>query len=142
MPDRYYVHVTVPGRVESVRPVAGFLVALARRHQVPRADEPLFENAIVEVLNNAIVHAPSDPEGTLHCDFEIHGGRLCLRILNEAARAPVALTCATDLHDIEAEAWQQLPQSGYGLYLMRAVFPDIRPVTVDGRHGVEMTMSF
>lgn len=143
MPDHYVAHVTVPGRVESVRPVAAFLVALARGFDVPRAGETLFENAIVEGLNNAIVHAPREPEGTLHCEFEFEPGRcLKIRLMNEAVRAPVALTFASELNPSGVDAWQQVPQSGYGLYLMRAVFTDIRPVTVDGQHGVEMTLMF
>jgi anti-sigma regulatory factor (Ser/Thr protein kinase) len=139
MDDCFVATLTMPGRIESVRPVATFFVDLARRLCVPQAAQSLFENAIVEALNNAVEH--SDP-GRLTCELESRGSELCIRVLSEGARAPVALAAGAELAVLTADAWQQVPDSGYGLSLMRAVFPDIRPIARDGVHGIEMTLTY
>ena len=48
--DCCFASVTVPSRVESVRLAASFLVQAAKNMHVPRADDSLFELAIVEAL--------------------------------------------------------------------------------------------
>jgi anti-sigma regulatory factor (Ser/Thr protein kinase) len=141
MNDRFVVSVDVPGRIETVRPVAAFLVALAQRLQVAAAADTLFENAIVEALNNALEHTNRQGQTSLHCEFELEGRRLSIRVLDPASEGPVALPQASALALPMPESWRDVPESGYGLYLMRAVFPDVRPVTRDGRFGVEMSLT-
>jgi len=139
MHDHFVASLTVPGRIETVRPVATFLVDLARRAGVPQAAQSLFENAVVEALNNAVEH--SEP-GRLTCELESCSGRLTIRVLSEGARSPVALAGGAEIGALSADAWERLPETGYGLYLMRAVFPDVRPISRDGVHGVEMTLTY
>ena len=137
--------VTVPGRVDSVRSAASLLVSMARQMNVPGAERALFEVALVEALSNAIKHNARDDEAALRCDFELAGRTLTIRVLDEGARAPVALAVPTGVApwaDATAEAWQSIPESGYGLYVMREVFPEIAPVTRDGSHGIELKLTF
>jgi len=137
--------VRVPGRIESVRPAAAFLVGMARNLHVPTADDHMFEVAIVEALSNAIKHNPRDGHASLQCELEVSGRSLTVRVLDEAARTPMALTVPTGSipwSDATGDAWETIPDSGYGLYLMRAVFPTIKPVTRDGRHGIELQLTF
>lgn len=133
--------VTVPGRIDAVRPVAAFLVDVARRLEVAAASASLFENAVVEALNNAVEHSARQPDGSVHCEVELDGRRFTIRLLDEAAPTPVALTAPADMAPPVPQSWQDIPESGYGLYLMRAVFSDIRPVTHKGRHGIEMSLA-
>ena len=142
MTHSFVTSITVPRRPDSVRPAAAFLVDTARSLDVPAASNSLFENAIVEALNNAIQHNSQDPGAALRCEFELVGRSLTIRIIDEAAQSPVALTVPTGVTPITAETWQQIPESGYGLYLIRAVFPDVRAVTRNGRHGIEMQLTF
>jgi anti-sigma regulatory factor (Ser/Thr protein kinase) len=144
-PDRLLASVTVPGRIESVRPAASLLVSMARHLRVPAAEQTLFEVALVEALSNAIRHNARDEEAPLRCDFELAGRTLTIRVLDEGIHAPVSLTVPTGAapwSDATAEAWEAIPETGYGLYLMRAVFPEIKPVTHDGRHGIELQLTF
>jgi anti-sigma regulatory factor (Ser/Thr protein kinase) len=145
MKDRVVASVTVPARIESVRPAAAFLVGISRNLQVPAAGNTLFEVAIVEALSNALKHNTHDGESALHCELELAGRSLRIRVLDEAARAPVALavpTGAIPWSDATADSWETIPEAGYGLYLMREVFQQIRPVTREGRHGIEMELTF
>jgi len=145
MSDRIVVRVTVPRRIEMVRPAAACLVEAARALQVPAAAGQLFEVAIVEALNNAISHNAGDDGGTIHGELELSGRSLVVRVLDEAARAPYALTCPVGPAPWPAptpDAWETVRETGYGLYLMQAVFPDVRAVTRDGRHGIEMALTF
>jgi len=142
MTDSFVTSITVPRRLDAVRPAASFLVDTARSLDVPAASNSLFENAIVEALNNAVQHNLQDPDASLHCEFELHGRLLTIRVLDEAARSPAELTVPAAGTPIAADTWQQIPESGYGLYLIRAVFPDVRAVRRNGRHGVEMQLTF
>jgi anti-sigma regulatory factor (Ser/Thr protein kinase) len=145
MEDHLVASITVPGRIESVRPAAAFLVDMARNLRVPVAEDNLFEVAVVEALSNALRHNTRENEGTLHCELELAGRCLTIRVLDDAARAPLALTMpmgAIPWSDATADSWETIPETGYGLYLMRAVFPQIKPVTRDGRHGIEMELTF
>jgi len=145
MSDRLTASVTVPGRIESVRPVAAFLVEMARGAGVPAADNHLFEVALVEAIGNALKHNVRDGAAPIHCELEVSGRVLCIRVLDEAARAPLSLAIPTGgvpWSDASAETLNGVPESGYGLYVIRAVFPEIAPVTHDGRHGIELKLTF
>ena len=136
---------TVPGRIDSVRPAAAFLVKAARGRGIPAVEQPLFEVAIVEALNNALMHNSRDGEEPLHCELDVQGNRLRVRILDEAARSPVVLTLPLSPAPAPLEtpeSWSDIPESGYGLHLIHAVFPQLRPITRDGMHGIEMELTF
>jgi len=143
--DTLLASVTVPGRIESVRPAASLLVSMARHLKVPAAERSLFEVALVEALSNAIKHNVRDHAAPLQCDFELAGHTLIIRVLDEGARAPIALTVPSGTapwSNLTADAWESIPESGYGLYVMREVFPEITTVTRDGRHGIELKLTF
>jgi anti-sigma regulatory factor (Ser/Thr protein kinase) len=145
MTDGYLARVTVPGRIESIRPTACFVVEAARNLGVSAAASSLFEVAVVEALTNALEHNIRDAEASLICELELAGRTLTIRVLDAGARAPVALTVPAGpapWPEPTPESWESIPESGYGLYLMRAVFPQIRPLSRDGHHGIEMELSF
>ena len=145
MADHALASVRVPGRIEWVRPTACFVVEAVRNLRLPVADNRLFEVAIVEALTNAIEHNVREADAPLVCEFEVDGQRLIVRVLDEGARAPVAFALPAGpapWPEPTLDSWESIPESGYGLYLMRAVFPTIRPVSRDGRHGIEMELSF
>ena len=145
MSDRFVASLTLPARIQSVRVAASFLVEAARSFAVPIVDNQLFEVAIVEALNNAVQHNPRDGASNLHCELEVAGHRLTVRVLDEGMRVPVVLTlpaAAVPVPDPSGERLESIPHDGYGLYLIRAVFPDVRPVTKDGCHGVELQLSY
>ena len=144
MADHYLASVRVPGRIEWVRPTACFVVEAARNLRLPVADNRLFEVAIVEALTNALEHNVRDEHAALVCEFELGERTLVVRVLDEGARAPVAFVIPAGpapWPEPTLESWESIPESGYGLYLMRAVFPEIRPVSRDGHHGIEMELS-
>ena len=143
--ERLLASVTMPGRIDSVRPAASLLVSMARQLKVPAAERSLFEVAIVEALSNAIKHNVRDAAAPLRCDFELADRTLTIRVLDEGAHAPLALTVPTGAvpwANAVADAWESIPETGYGLYVMREVFPEIAPVTRDGRHGIELKLTF
>lgn len=143
--DHFLASVRVPGRIEAVRPVACFLIEAARSVGVPMASDRLFEVAIVEAVTNALEHNARSGDAQLHCEFELAGRRVMIRVLDEAARAPLVLTIPAGpapWPEPTLESWESIPESGYGLYLMRSVFPEIHPVSRDGMHGLEMALTF
>lgn len=146
MNDHHLASITVPGRVASVRPAAAFLVGMARGFGVPAADDHLFEVALVEALSNALKHNVRDSaDRALHCEIEVAGRSLSVRVLDEAAAAPLALAVPTGAMrgpDPTPGSWETIPDAGYGLYLIGAVFSTIAPVTRGEHHGVELKLIF
>ena len=133
---------TVPARIDGVRTAASFFLDHARAQQVAAAANPLFEVAIVEALNNAVHHNVAAGDGNLRCEFEVSAARVIVRVFDERVTAPFlpVLPVTEPLPDFGPENWQIVPDSGYGLHLIRAVF-EARPVTRDGLHGIELELS-
>ncbi len=131
---------TVPNRVESVRPLTAFLVQAARQWNVPAAAEPVFEVAVSEAITNAVKHGPADSEGaTIRCDIELEEGLLTLRIIDGG---PGFSLQPRRMPDVSPEHIETLPEAGYGLPLIQTVFPIVRAISVDGRFGVELGLKY
>lgn len=129
---------TVPRRVESVRPATAFVVNTARALSVPAAEEPIFEVAVSEAITNAVRHGGEPESAMITCQLQLDRGDFTLRVMDggDAFDLP-----KTDLPDISAGQIEALPASGYGVPIMRSVFPVVRVINVNGRFGVEMTLT-
>jgi anti-sigma regulatory factor (Ser/Thr protein kinase) len=136
-----YASVTVPSRVESIRLAADFLVQAARNMQVPRADDSRFESAIVEALNNAMEHGNADqrPDAVTVCELELVGRRLTVRILGQG---PAFALPPASLPEWNVEDITTVPESGYGIHIIRDVFPMVRTIAHGGEFGIEMALTF
>jgi serine/threonine-protein kinase RsbW len=131
---------TVPNHVESVRSATAFVMRTAREMKVPAADHPVFEVAVAEALANAVRHGRSgDSDRTITCDITSKDRRLTLRIIDNDTGFVVP---PAGLPDISREPIEALPERGYGLPIIRSVFPIVRVVEVDGRFGIELGMSW
>jgi anti-sigma regulatory factor (Ser/Thr protein kinase) len=131
---------TVPNRVESVRPATAFLVQAARALQVPAAAEPVFEVAISEAITNAVKHGGKDSaDATIRCDIELDNRQLTLRIIDGGAGFQPS---GAAMPEVAAERIESLREAGYGLPIIQTVFPIVRAVTVDGRFGIELELNY
>jgi serine/threonine-protein kinase RsbW len=137
---RYSAALTVPNRIESVRPATAFLVQVARALQVPRASEHMFEVAITEALANAVKHGKSETDdATIQCEIEVQDRQLTLRILDcgRGFRIP-----DPRLPDINPDRVESLPEAGYGLPIIQSVFPVVRAIDVNNKFGVELRLTY
>lgn len=136
-----FASVTVPGRVESIRPAGAFIVEIARNMQVPAALDSLFEVAIVEALNNAVKHGTTaeQPKAMVVCELELAGRCLTVRILD---RGPGFVVPRTPRPDWNADDMSTVPESGYGLGIIQRVFPTVRTIARPGEFGLEMVLTF
>jgi serine/threonine-protein kinase RsbW len=129
---------TVPNRIESVRPATAFLVQAARGFGVPRASDPVFEVAISEAITNAVKHGSrNQPSSTITCEVELEQDALTLRIIDDGSGFVVR---SAELPDVSSERIEALPVSGYGLPIIHTVFPTVRVITVDGRFALELAL--
>jgi len=136
----YMATLTVPNRVESVRPATAFLVQAARALKVPAAAEPVFEVAISEAITNAVKHGRVNDEGaTIRCDIELVDRELTLRIIDGGKGFALP---ARRMPEVSRETIETLPEAGYGLPLIQTVFPIVRVIRVDGRFGVELGLKY
>lgn len=131
---------TVPNRVESVRPATAFLVQAARAMQVPAAAEPVFEVAISEAITNAVKHGGKNREdATITCDIELEDRQLILRIIDGGSGfQPSPAT----MPEVTPERVESLREAGYGLPIIQTVFPIVRAVTIDGKFGIELKLKY
>jgi anti-sigma regulatory factor (Ser/Thr protein kinase) len=136
--NREMASLTVPNRVESVRPATAFLVQTARDLKIPAAAEPVFEVAVSEALTNAVRHGGSKPDATITCDIELKGRRLTLRIIDGGSGFEMP---TRRLPDISPHSLESVPEAGYGLPIIQYVFPIVRVINVGGRFGVELGLN-
>jgi anti-sigma regulatory factor (Ser/Thr protein kinase) len=130
---------TVPNRIEFIRPATLFLVQAARALDVPTAAEPVFEVAISEAITNAFKHGSDKSNEEITCQLDLVDRTLRVRIIcdDEAFLLPTRA-----LPHISREHIDAVPASGYGLPIIRTVFPDVKVVEIAGRFGVELSLSF
>lgn len=128
---------TLPNRVESVRPATAFLVKAARELNVPAAAEPVFEVAVGEALANAVRHG-GKRHGTITCDIALEGRRLTLRIIDGGMGFELP---KAELPDISPQRLDEVPERGYGLPIIHSVFPIVRVIKVGERFGVELGLN-
>jgi anti-sigma regulatory factor (Ser/Thr protein kinase) len=140
-PSPWFASLTVPNSVESIRLVAEFMVHAARNMKVPAASDSLFEVALVEALTNAVKHgnAAQLPEAFILCELEATNGTLTVRVIDQGPgytlpRAPRA--------DWNPDDIASVPESGYGVALIRGIFPKVRTIGRPGEFGLEMTLTF
>lgn len=136
-----FASVTVPSRVESIRLAAEFIVHAARNMNVPAASDSLFEVAIVEALNNAIKHgnAAERAEAFIVCELEVAERKLTVRIIDQG---PGYTLPRAPRPDWSPDDIANLPESGYGISIIRGVFPMLRTIGRPGEFGLEMTLTF
>jgi serine/threonine-protein kinase RsbW len=136
--ERYTATLTVPNRVESVRPATAFLVQVARGLGVPGTSDSLFEVAVTEALSNAVKHGRSPRGmGTIVCEIERAPEHLTLRISDEGRGFTVP---EPRLPPITPDEPETLPESGFGLPIIQAVFPMVRGVRLGGRFVLELSL--
>ena len=131
---------TVPNRVESVRPATAFLVQAARALRVPKADELVFEVAVSEAVTNAVRHGHNGQnDATITCDIQIDGTGLTLRIIDggNGFQLPAAV-----MPEVVPARVDELREAGYGIPIIQSVFPIVRVIRVDGRFGVELRLKY
>ena len=120
--------VTVPASAEFVRVAAQFVVQTSRHLGVAAATAPLFEVAIVEALANAVKHGSRGrQDAVVTCEVERTDDGLTIRVFDEGEgfEPPDWESPRIDPASLETSA---LPESGYGMSIIRSVFQEI-----DGR---------
>jgi anti-sigma regulatory factor (Ser/Thr protein kinase) len=135
---RYLASLSVPSRVDSIRPAAQFIIQIARLLGVAAAEQSLFEVAIVEALANAFKHGNKQREEMpIVCEIEHDVTHFAVRIFDRGAGffAPTFPAGEPDPEAVEA-----IRESGYGVAIIRSVFPIVKPVCRRGRFGVELEL--
>lgn len=134
-----FASVTVPSQISSIRLAAAFIVGTARNMQVPQASEALFEVAVVEALNNAVLHgnAANRPEALMVCELELADHRLIIRLYDQGQGFVIP--------DRAGRTWSAddrstVPEGGFGLPLIANVFSTVSTFGRPGEFGVELTM--
>jgi anti-sigma regulatory factor (Ser/Thr protein kinase) len=140
-PARSYAAVAVPNCAESIRIATAFIVQSARNMHVPPASDSLFENAIVEALNNAVTHGnrAQRPGAMIVCELELVGRRLAVRIFDQG---PGFLLPTTPRPDWSADDATTVPENGFGISIIQGVFPVVRTIARPGESGLEMALTF
>ncbi len=139
-PSAVFARISVPNRVDSIRPTAAFIIEAARSMKVPAASESLFEVAIAEALNNAVRHGNTAqvPDAEILCTLRLVGRQLIVSIYDQGAgfdlAGPAPDWCPLNLENI--------PEGGFGLPIIQQVFPQVRTLKRPGEFGLEMALTF
>lgn len=134
---------TFPNVVESIRPAAAFVVETARSMIGDAALPPLFETAVVEALTNALKHGNSveRTDAGITCEVECAERSLTVRIFDQGDGFALPRPWR-DAHPFRADDVAAIPETGFGLAIIRGVFPVLRTIERPGQFGVEMSRTF
>ncbi len=134
-----FAAVTVPSQVRFIRLAAAFIVGAARHMHVEQASDALFEVAVVEALNNAVLHgnATQRPEALMVCELELADQRLIIRLYDQGQGFVIPERAR---HDWCADDRASVPTGGFGLPIIAGVFSTVSTFGRPGEFGVEMTM--
>jgi serine/threonine-protein kinase RsbW len=134
----FHARLTVPHKIESVRPAAAFFVETAKGLNVAAASTPAFEVAIAEALTNAVKHGGAATTGAvIVCEIEHTARQLVVRVIDTG---PGFAVVPAPLPQIKPEEVESLPESGYGLPIIHQVFPSVRGIRKDGRFALELSL--
>ena len=130
---------TVPARPEFVRAASAFVMVTARHLGAGPSLPPLFEVAVGEALANAVKHGSHGrADASVTCEVDWEGGALRIRILDEGdgfSPEPIATPIDPSSLDIV-----DIPESGYGLPIIRTVFKGVHTCRNGGRFCLELTL--
>jgi serine/threonine-protein kinase RsbW len=77
------------------------------------------ELAVSEACTNAIQHADcTDGHGTVVISFQVYDNRLIIEVKDQGA--------GFNMEDIPAPEFDEHPESGYGLYIIRSVMDEVQ----------------
>lgn len=131
--------VTVPATPAFVRTASEFIVRTARHLGFEAASGPLFEVAIVEAVTNAVKHGSRGREdAVVVCEVERTDDGLRIRICDEGEGYTPPEAPAPPVGDNPDIA--SLPESGYGVPIIRSVFQDVQTRRRDGKFCLELTL--
>ena len=138
MGPRYFSTLSVPAAIDYIRPTATFLVEAARKLRLDAASKSLFEVAVVEVLTNAVVHGSSGrPDEVVRCELEVTDAAFIVRVFDPGSGFDLAKISPPDPDRSRVEA---MPETGYGLMVVRSMFPGVQTIWQGGCFGVELTL--
>jgi len=139
-PGETFATITVPNRVESIRPTVQFIIDTARRMEVPAASESLFEVAIAEALNNAVRHGNTTQlvDTDILCTLRRVGRQLIVSICDQGP----GFKLAGATPDWSPADVVSIPEGGFGLPIIQQVFPVVRTIRRPGEFGLEMALTF
>lgn len=128
---------TIPSRVEFVRPATAFIVSVAQVLEVQAAAAPVFEVAISEAITNAVKHGSDNPTAAITCELDTDAGELTVRIVDDGSGFVMR---ETGMPEVSRERIDAIPASGYGLPIIHTVFPSVRVIKLDGRFALELAV--
>lgn len=127
---------TLPNRPDSVRPAVAFMMQTAQSLAIPQATTPLFEVALTEAVTNAVKHGHGGKDdAVITCEVQRSPGQVVFRI-SDSGNGFVVTDPA--LPPMNHETVQALPESGYGLPIIRSVFPAVRSTQIGGLFTLEL----
>jgi serine phosphatase RsbU (regulator of sigma subunit)/anti-sigma regulatory factor (Ser/Thr protein kinase) len=136
---RVLTEFSIPSRPGSERGVAARVVAAVRELALPPTRVEALETAVAEATMNAIEHGNLNDE-TLHVEVRVwvDEGGLVVRVTDQGlgGRVPEDV----EQPDIEAKLRGEQSPRGWGLFLIRSMVDDLRVVTDDAHHVLELVV--
>jgi serine/threonine-protein kinase RsbW len=140
--DRTAFHRTITADPLSVRAaLADFSVSLTRLGIAPEHVETL-ELVVAEVLNNIVEHAYRDmPAGEIGIEVEARGGVILCDVTDGGAPMPGA-RLPQGAHPGRGTTSDDLPEGGYGWFLIRGLARDLTYARIGGRNVLRFRIDF
>lgn len=136
-PDR--ARIIIPATVLDVRAGLRDLMTCALVHDLGRDSLGTTELVLAEVLNNVVEHAYSAVPGMIEVEVQRTPNRLRFHISDTGLPMPGAEPPPGRLPDIAA--FEDLPEGGFGWFLIRCLAEDLRYSREDGSNRLSFHIS-
>lgn len=107
---------------------------------IPISDQEMYEMelCIVEAINNVIMHAYENEEGhQIEVDFHLGNDHILVKTY-DSGRSGNPLTIEEKFKYFDPEDFNQIPESGMGIFIMKSFMDEVSYDTEKGRNVVTM----
>ena len=120
------VHLVFPGNQLSVRKALKSCMQGLTHLEMGQDDKASVELVLAEVLNNVVEHAYQERDvGVIELDVLRRGEELEVRILDDGVPMPGGEMPQGLPHDLDTIGEQDLPEGGFGWFLIRELTRDL-----------------
>jgi serine/threonine-protein kinase RsbW len=120
------VHLVFPGNQLSVRKALKSCMQGLAHLEMGQDDKASVELVLAEVLNNVVEHAYQERDiGVIELDVLRRGDELEVKILDDGVPMPGGEMPQGLPHDLDAIGEQDLPEGGFGWFLIRELTRDL-----------------
>ncbi len=133
-----FIHLSGAGDFNHVR-LLGIAFRAVAETVVPSSEAAQLEIAIIEACNNIVEHAYSQQTGIITMDIQTTSEKLIVHLRDTGSPVPSGLQISASPRDFDISGLDDLPEGGFGLFLMDTIIDERRYWSENGINTLTLT---